>query len=170
MEDRVDWELMDRIACELPSASIVVVGRPSPPNPKPWWTACERFLARPNVHSIGWRAQHLLPAYYQSFDVSLIPYLMDNAFNMACSPTKIMDNMGSGRPIVATALPECRLHADRFHVVEDGDSFLAAVREVLENGSADGRAAIRHEFALANTCHVVVERILDMLVARGNPV
>ncbi|MHB1561210.1 MAG: glycosyltransferase, partial [Isosphaeraceae bacterium] len=82
-------------------------------------------------------------------------------------PTKIMDNMGSGRPIVATALPECRLHAERFHVVDHGDAFVASVREILANGSDDGRAAIRHAFALDHTCHIVVERILDLLVASG---
>ncbi len=167
MEDRVDWELMDRLAIEFPHASFVVVGRPRPPSPKPWWTACDSFLNRPNVHAIGWRAQHLLPGYYQSFDVSLIPYQMDHPFNLMCSPTKIMDNMGSGRPVVATALPECRLHAERFHVVDHNDAFVASVRDILENGSDDGRAAIRHAFALDHTCHIVVERILDLLVASG---
>jgi glycosyltransferase involved in cell wall biosynthesis len=128
MEDRVDWELMDRLAVEFPRASIVVVGRTGSPIAKPWWPACGRFLARPNVHAIGWRDQESLARYYQAFDVSLIPYRIDHPFNRACSPTKIMDAMGSGRPIVATAIPECRLHAGRFHVAEDASEFLAAVR------------------------------------------
>jgi len=43
--------------------------------------------------------------------VILIPYAQNDRFNRACSPTKIMDGLGSGRPIVATAIPECRLYA-----------------------------------------------------------
>ena len=89
---------------------------------------CARFLSRPNVHAIGWRSQESLAGYYQAFDVTLIPYRLDHPFNRACNPTKIMDAMGSGRPIVATAIPECRLHAERFHVAEDADGFIAAVR------------------------------------------
>jgi glycosyltransferase involved in cell wall biosynthesis len=154
---------MDRLSREFPRASIVVVGQPSAPVDEPWWRTCTRFLARENVHVVGWRAQADLARYYQAFDVSLIPYLADHPFNMACNPTKIMDAMGSGRPIVATALPECRLHAERFDVVEDADAFLAAVRRILDRGSDDGRAALRHAFAVAHTCRGMGQRILDLI-------
>jgi glycosyltransferase involved in cell wall biosynthesis len=163
MEDRVDWDLMDRLAREFPRASIVVLGRTGSPVATSWWEACARFLARPNVHAIGWRPQDALARYYQAFDLSLIPYRLDHPFNRACSPTKIMDAMGSGRPIVATAIPECRLHAERFHVAEDAGAFLAAVRQVLDRDSDDGRAALRHAYAAANSCRGVGERILDLI-------
>ena len=166
MEGRVDWELMDRLSREFPAASIVVLGRTGPEVAQPWWEACARFLARPNVHAIGWRPQEALPAYYQAFDVSLIPYRVDHPFNRACSPTKIMDAMGSGRPIVATAIPECRLHAERFHVAEDAGEFLGAVREILDRDSDDGRAALRHAYAVANSCRGVGERLLDLIDGR----
>ena len=147
----------------FPDASIVVVGRVKSPVDEPWWDACSRFLSRPNVHALGWRSQESLAGYYQAFDVTLIPYRMDHPFNRACNPTKIMDAMGSGRPIVATAIPECRLHAERFHVPETADEFIEVVGEILRQQSDDGRAALRHAYALANTCHGISERILDLI-------
>ncbi len=98
--------------------------------------------------------------------MSLIPYRIDHPFNRVCNPTKIMDAMGSGRPIVATAIPECRLHAERIHVVESGDEFIEAIRLILRQRSDDGRAALRHAYATANSCHAIGERILD-LIDRG---
>jgi glycosyltransferase involved in cell wall biosynthesis len=171
MEDRVDWELMDRLSLEFPRASIVVIGRAGSPVARPWWEHCARFLGRPNVHAIGWRPQEDLARYYQSFDAALIPYGLDHPFNRACSPTKIMDAMGSGRPIVATAIPECRLHADRFHVADDAGAFVGAVRQVLDGGSDDGRAAIRHAYAVAHSCRGVGDRLLDLIDERlvGEP-
>jgi glycosyltransferase involved in cell wall biosynthesis len=171
LEDRVDWELMERVSREFPRASIVVVGRVRAPVPKPWWEPCARFLSRPNVHAMGWRPQAELARYYQAFDVTLIPYRLDHPFNRTCNPTKIMDAMGSGRPMVATAIPECRLHTERFHVAEDGREFLGAVRQILDQKSDDGRAAVRHAFAVANTCHDIGERILDLIAHRpkGGP-
>ena len=163
MEDRVDWELMDRLSCEFPGASIVVVGPRSAAVAAPWWEPCARFLSRPNVQVLGRRPQEALARYYQSFDISLIPYRIDHAFNQACNPTKLMDTMGSGRPIVATALPECRLHAERVHLAEDADEFLAAVRSILDQGSDDGKAALRHAFARAHSCHAMSERVLDLI-------
>ena len=168
LEDRVDWELMDRISRTFPDASVVVVGRVREPVDKPWWNECARFMSRPNVHALGWRGQEALAAYYQAFDVTLIPYRMDHPFNQACNPTKIMDSMGSGRPIVATAIPECRLHIERFDVADNADEFVDAVRRVLAQQSDDGRASLRHAYALANTCHGIGERILD-LIGYGPP-
>ena len=104
-----------------------------------------------------------LAAYYQTFDVSLIPYRIDHPFNRVCNPTKIMDAMGSGRPIVATAIPECRLHSERFDVAENAEEFIGAVQRILASNSDDGRALLRHEYARANTCHGVSERILDLI-------
>jgi teichuronic acid biosynthesis glycosyltransferase TuaH len=152
LEDRVDWELMDRISTTFPDASIIVVGRVGDPVDQPWWNQCSTFMSRPNVHALGWRGQDALAAY-----------CMDHPFNRVCNPTKIMDSMGSGRPIVATAIPECRLHAERFDVAENSDEFIDAVQRILRQHSDDGRACLRHTYALANTCHGIGERILDLI-------
>jgi teichuronic acid biosynthesis glycosyltransferase TuaH len=163
LENRVDWELMNCISTTFSDVSIVVVGRVRDPVDEPWWNECARFLSQRNVHAIGWRSQEALADYYQAFDVTLIPYLMEHPFNRVCNPTKIMDAMGSGRPIVATALPECRLHAERFHVAENRDEFVEAIRTILRQGSDDGRAGLRHAYALSNTCHEIGERVLDLI-------
>jgi teichuronic acid biosynthesis glycosyltransferase TuaH len=169
LEDRIDWELMDKLSTNFPGASIVVVGHVRPAVNSPWWEACARFLARPNVHALGWRPQHEIARYYQAFDVCLIPYQIDHPFNRACNPTKIMDAMGSGRPIVATALPECRLHAERFSVVETKVEFIGVVGNILASHSDDGRAAMRHSYALAHTCQGMGVRILDLIDAACIP-
>ena len=105
-----------------------------------WYDDYRRCLARPNVHALGWRPQESIHQYNRAFDVCLIPYRTDHPFNRACSPTKIMDYMGTGRPIVSTALPECQLYDHLFHVAADADEFLAAVRAILDAHSDDGRA------------------------------
>jgi glycosyltransferase involved in cell wall biosynthesis len=165
LEDRVDWGLLTRISEAFPRASVVVVGRPVPRPQRQgaWFADCARCLSRPNVHALGWRPQESIPLYNRSFDVCLIPYRTDHPFNRACSPTKIMDYMGTGRPIVATALPECRLYDRLFHVAATDAEFLGAVATILEARSDDGRAAERFDWARANTCQKVVDRLLDWL-------
>ena len=163
VEDRVNWALLNRLSEALPEASLVVVGQPGRNQSAAWYADYERCIARPNVHAIGWRDQASIPCYNRAFDVCLIPYRTDHAFNRVCSPTKIMDSMGSGRPIVSTALPECRLYAHLFDVAENDDGFIAAVRRVVASGSEDGRAASRVEWARANTCRKVVDRMFEWL-------
>ncbi|WP_165221284.1 glycosyltransferase [Aquisphaera insulae] len=168
IESRVDWDLMDRLADALPGASIVLVGTvPGARSGGDWRGSLDSLLSRRNVHAIGWRPQAELPSYYAAFDVNLIPYLTTHPFNVACSPTKIADGLGSGRPIVATAIPECRLYGHLFDVVEDADAFLAAVRRILARSSDDGRASLRHEHARANTCAALAARLVGLL--KGHP-
>jgi hypothetical protein len=163
LEDRVDWSLLTRLSAALPRASIAIVGRPVERRHESWHEDYRRCLAQPNVHSLGWRSQELVHHYNRAFDVCLIPYRTDHPFNRACSPTKIMDYMGTGRPIVSTALPECQLYDQLFHVADSTEDFIAAVRSILDAHSDDGRAAQRFEWARANTCRRVVDRFLSWL-------
>ncbi|HMB03701.1 MAG TPA: glycosyltransferase [Isosphaeraceae bacterium] len=163
LEDRIDWKLLTRLSETLPHASIVIVGRPGPKRTGAWYVDCCRCLARPNVHAPGWRPQELIHQYNRAFDVCLIPYRTDHPFNRVCCPTKIMDYMGTGRPIVSTALPECLLYDHLFHVAGSDEEFLASVRSILDARSDDGRAARRFEWARANTCRRVVDRLLNWL-------
>ena len=166
LEDRVDWSLLDRLAMSRPEASIVLVGRVSPGTSQSWLKDRERCLSRPNVHAIGWRSQKAIHAYNRSFDLALIPYLTDHPFNIACCPTKIMDGLAAARPIVSTALPECRLHDGLLHVAESPSDFLGAVESILANGSDDGRGAARLAWATSHTCERVADELLDQLEAR----
>jgi teichuronic acid biosynthesis glycosyltransferase TuaH len=164
MEDRVDWGLLTRLSEAFPSASVVLIGRPAPEQDADWYSEYRGCLARPNVHALGWRPQEMVGRYNAAFDVCLIPYRADHPFNRACCPTKIMDTMGSGRPMVSTALPECLLYEHLFDVAAGDDAFLAAVGRILAAGSDDGRASDRHEWARAHTCERVAERFLDWIM------
>jgi teichuronic acid biosynthesis glycosyltransferase TuaH len=165
LEDRIDWPLLEKLALQFPKASLVLIGR----RPRrdfrtpPWQSSYSRVKALPNVHLLGWRPQEQIDDYIRSFDVCLIPYSKDHPFNRVCCPTKIMDYMGAGRPIVSTALPECLLYQELFEVAGDHDSFLEAVKTVLSIGEDKVRSAERHAYAMEHTCKKTVERLLNWL-------
>lgn len=163
LEDRLDWPLLEALSARFPKASILIVGQPPEPSGAAWFESARRFLDRPNVHVVGWRTQAELPRYYQAFDVNLIPYRVDHPFNLACSPTKIMDGLAATRPMVATAIPECRLYEHLMDVAETNGAFLEAVGSILDRGSDDGRAEARLAWARANLCGAVVGRVLATL-------
>lgn len=163
LEDRVDWVLLERVAKAIPEASVVLVGRIDPVDRPDRW----QCLSLPNVHAIGWRPQTAISAYNRAFDVCLIPYLASHPFNIACCPTKIMDTMGTGRPMVSTDVPECRLSDHLFDVESTNEGFIHAIQGILDRGSDDGRSELRWSWAKANTCEQVVIRLLDAIPAGG---
>ncbi len=162
LEDRVDWSLLAGVAKTNPTASVVLVGRIGPDGSTAWQVERRDCLALPNVHAIGWRDQSTIDAYNRSFDVGLIPYRVDHPFNVASCPTKIMDYMAAGRPVVSTDLPECRLYRQEFDVVEPS-GFIEAVSRRIAAGPDDGRAGLRLEVARTNCCRNVAERLMSWI-------
>jgi glycosyltransferase involved in cell wall biosynthesis len=163
LEDRIDWKLLERVADSFPSGTIALVGRPKLASGAAWSADARRCLRKANVRVLGWKPQAELGSYVGSFDACLIPYRADHPFNIACCPTKIMDYMGSGRPIVSTALPECRLYPGLLHLADDHEVFLEALDYIVRSGSDDGRAAVRHAWATEHTCSRMAQTFLDWL-------
>ena len=56
---------------------------------------------------------------------------MKHPFNRASCPTKIMDAMAAGRPIVSTDIPECRLYPQWINIASSPDEAVAHIRSSL---------------------------------------
>jgi glycosyltransferase involved in cell wall biosynthesis len=166
LEDRLDWTLIEAVARRFPEGSIILIGREPSRSGEPWYHEFARAAALPNVHVVGWREQGELARYNASFDVCMIPYRGDHPFNRVACPTKIMDYMATSRPVVSTALPECRLYSDFFEIAETSEVFLEAIRRILDSGSDDGRATRRWECARNATWDQTAARLLESLLAR----
>ena len=74
-----------------------------------------------------------------------------------------MDVMGTGRPMVSTAVPECLLYENLFSVEKSHESFLESIGKILENGSDDSHAVARFDWAREHTCARVADRLIDWI-------
>ena len=161
LEDRLDWPLIEHLARSFPGGSIILIGREPAPAPREgWYRAYRRAAGLPNVHRLGWKTQAEIASYNAAFDACLIPYRTDHPFNRVACPTKVMDYMATSRPVVSTALPECRLYSHLFDVAESPEAFVAAVRRIVDLGSDDGRASLRWEAARASTWELTSASLL----------
>lgn len=140
--DRVDWRLIAAVARALPNITFLFLGdsegfggggsRPD------WKQERAAALALPNVRNFGQVPQEAVQEHYWKFNIFWIPYATDHAFNQAACPTKIMDGLASGRPVISTDIPECRLYSEWITVVQSADKAISAIRCLLGR-SADGK-------------------------------
>jgi GT2 family glycosyltransferase len=63
----------------------------------------------PNVFWLGPRDYQVLPQYLAWFDVATIPFVL-NEITLSTSPIKLFEYLAAGKPVVTTAMPECRKH------------------------------------------------------------
>jgi len=135
----LDFNLIDNLARARPTWRIVLVG--------PVKTS-HAFPA--NVRLAGQQPHEKLRESIAGADVLLLPYVI-NDYTRAVLPAKIYECLATGRPIVATPLPELATDfAGHLRFATDGPGFAAAVEDALVDDTDETRAA-RVALARANT-------------------
>jgi glycosyltransferase involved in cell wall biosynthesis len=156
IDERIDYELLDRLARQSPDASIVMVG----PLAKVERSA---LPDRPNIHWLGQRRYEDLPAIVKGFDVCLMPFALNEATRFI-NPTKTLEYMAAGKPIVSTAVPDVvRNFTPIVEVAQDPDGFVDAVwqayrapcAELLDKGLERAQRATWDGIVAAMRSHVL---------------
>lgn len=131
----IDFDLLERIATEIPDASLVLVGDAT--------LSMERFSKFKNVHWLGFRPYEKIPGYGSAFDVALMPWL-NNDWIHHSNPIKLKEYLALGLPVVTIDFPEAHYYAEHLTIAQDADDFIAAVRRLLVSPPDPGaqRAAV----------------------------
>jgi glycosyltransferase involved in cell wall biosynthesis len=138
----VDVALLAELARMQPGWRIVCVG--------PIQRPCPELRRLPNVSLLGPRDHADIAEHIAGFDVCLVPYVR-SAYTDTVSPTKLLEYLAMGKPVVATALPAVADLTRRFGDVvtiapNDPVAFVAAVQAALP-GAGDVVAAARRRHA-----------------------
>jgi teichuronic acid biosynthesis glycosyltransferase TuaH len=160
IDDRLDFELIVRLADRFGDGSVVFVG---PLSPRLSDANLGSLRSRPNIHLLGVRERTELPAYIRHLDVSLMPYV-DTEWTRHQSPLKVWEYLYAGPPIVATGSTELRrLPPSLVYFASSPAHAQQLVEQALAAG-ADGREQ-RRAHALANTWDHRAAALDDLVVA-----
>lgn len=97
LDERIDEELMGKLAHAFPTASIVLVGNT---DYRPVIAVAEAY---PNIFPVGKQPYVKLPLFLQSFDVLIAPYKQSKVAHI--SHPELPMYLASGKPVICTALP-----------------------------------------------------------------
>lgn len=146
IDDRLDFELILRLADRFKQGSVVFVGAVSP---RLSAGARAALGARENIHLLGPRSRTRLPAYVRHLDVALMPY-KDSLFTRYQSPMKVWEYLYAGPPIVGAGSAELRNYPPPLvNYAESPDAAVELVEQALS--APDVGREQRRRFALANT-------------------
>jgi glycosyltransferase involved in cell wall biosynthesis len=98
IDERIDYELIAQLAERNPDASVVMVGPVVKVDPA-------SLPSAPNIHWLGKREYTELPGYVKAFTTCLMPFALNEATEFI-NPTKTLEYMAAGKPIVSTALAD----------------------------------------------------------------
>ena len=99
-----------------------------------------------------------LPLYAQWFDVCMIPFKI-NEVTKSTSPVKLFEYMALGKPIVTTAMPECKKYESVLIADNTEKDFAKKIEKALELKEDIKYAELLKKEALENTWEKKAEEI-----------
>ncbi len=129
IDERLDYALIAHLAAAFPRSTIAMAG--------PVVKVDAKDLPRAsNIKWLGQKQYAELPIYAKTFDVCLMPFALNEATEYI-NPTKTLEYMAAGKPIVSTAVADVvRNFTPVVKVARSYDGFAAAVRASLNTPDA----------------------------------
>jgi glycosyltransferase involved in cell wall biosynthesis len=136
IDERLDLDLVERLADADPAWQIVMVG----PIVK---IDSKTLPRRANLHWLGQQPYALLPQLVAGWNVCLMPFALNESTEFI-SPTKTLEYMAAGKPVVSTSIHDVRgMFGDLVAIADGPRSFVDACRAAL--AESDARRTGREE-------------------------
>ena len=135
IDERLDTALVAALADAHPEWQVVMVGPVLKIDPA-------SLPLRANLHYLGQRSYDELPALLAGWDLCLLPFALNEATRFI-SPTKVLEYMAAGLPIVSSAIADvARPYSHLVSIAHDAPGFVAACEAALAMPAAQ-RAALQ---------------------------
>lgn len=153
-----DYDMVKKLAKERPDYNIVLLGI------KYDGSYDEANLEEySNIYFLGPKKYDELPYYASHFTICTIPFLV-NDITQATSPLKLFEYMALGKPIVTTAMKECKKYKS-VKIAKNTDEFIKICDDLIDisKNKEDKYFKLLKEEALDNTWETKAELIINLL-------
>lgn len=130
IDERIDMDLLQNTALLLPGVSFVMIG--------PLAKIDDSELARaPNIFYLGMKSYESLPQYLAAFNIAMMPFALNDSTKYI-SPTKTLEYMAAGKPIISTAIKDVeRDYSHCIPIISTAEEFAAAIKELLNTNNQE---------------------------------
>jgi UDP-galactopyranose mutase len=165
IDERLDLALLAAVADLRPEWTIALIGPVAKIDPS-------TIPVRPNIRRFGKQAYRDLPAFLAAFDVAILPFAR-NVATRAISPTKTLEYLAGGKPVVSTPITDVvDLYGEVVEIASTAEAFVAAVEAVLRRPRDEVRQwhARAARLVTANDWDNIAATMLDVMArARVEP-
>lgn len=143
IDERINLDLINNVALLRPEVSFVMIG--------PLAKIGEHDLPRQNnIHYLGMKDYKELPGYLKAFSVAMMPFALNDATKYI-SPTKTLEYMAAGKPIISTAIKDVvRDYTGSVEIIDSATEFATAI-DTLITGTLDVIMKAEYARILKNT-------------------
>lgn len=165
VQSTIDWDLLCSVAQNHQHWSFVCVG-PRGHLDREDAQAIDKLLQLPNVHFLGGKPVHALPAYTQHLDVCMMPYKL-NDYTKFIYPLKLHEYLASGRPAVGTPIRSLQDYQHVLKLARTAGEWSEALSDALAPEAVrPNQVEARRTIARSHDWSLLVERIARTMCDR----
>jgi glycosyltransferase involved in cell wall biosynthesis len=154
-----DYPLLRQVAQMRPDLNFILLGCDLDNTLQP-----SELLTEPNIHWLGIKPYETLPDYLRYFDVTLIPFVL-NEITHSTSPLKLFEYLGGGKPVILTPMEES-LRCPGVLPARDAEAFSHQIDEGLRLAQDAAYLQLSSLVAQENTWQQRADLILHALRER----
>jgi glycosyltransferase involved in cell wall biosynthesis len=125
VDERVDYELLRKVAELRPNVSFVLVGPVVKVDPN-------SLPQAKNLHWLGGRDYKQLPDYCRAYDVCMMPFALNEA-TQYINPTKALEYLATGKPVISTPVADVvRQYTDTILIASTPEDFAECIDRALQ--------------------------------------
>ncbi|MDW3194037.1 MAG: glycosyltransferase [Cytophagales bacterium] len=152
----IDWDIIEQVVKKHRQITFYFAGK----------THQFRLENEENATYVGKLSKPELFDFYDQMDLLILAYKADEYKEQLANPHKMMEYLGTGKPIVATHTHHYSEFSDLIAMSSTNDRWSQVFSEVVDNfdfWSEDSRNRKRRNIALENTYQKQVERIGSLI-------
>lgn len=167
IDERMDLELLERVAAARPDWHLVMVGPVVKIDPAD-------LPRSENIHYLGGKSYDELPSYLSGWDVALLPFARNESTRFI-SPTKTPEYLAAGCPVVSTSIRDVvRPYGEQglVYIADEASEFVASVEAAMNEDAAARMREVDAFLAQTSwdqTWGRMNELIEDVMTARRAP-
>lgn len=126
IDERIDLDLLAAIAITHPNWQFIMVGPVTKIEP-------DALPARQNIHYLGAKSYAELPRYLAGWKVAIMPFAQNEATRFI-SPTKTLEYLAAGKPVVSTPIRDVVTpygEQNLVSIASTPDEFVAALKRTM---------------------------------------
>jgi len=136
IDERLDYGLIDALSADAGNPTIIMIG----PVMK---IDAAQLPRKPNVHFTGKQPYAAIPSILAGLDVALMPFAL-NASTRAISPTKTLEYLAAGLPVVSTPISDVVTDYGGVVTIAEGAEFLKAAARLCHPEPFDSARYARY--------------------------
>ena len=134
LQPRVDLKLIRHIALQNVDISFVLIGMVA--------QDISGVSKLPNVYFLGAKPYLELPDYMRAFDVSLLPYRLDDEM-INSNPKKLREYLAGGKPIVSVRIKEVERYQELIRISDSYNDFGHNVKLAIKHDNSPEKISAR---------------------------